>query len=162
MPTKKILVPTDFSDAAVQALDHAVELARSMKAELVLLFVVEPVYYAAPADLYGASASLGAVLDEQRRAGREQLARLTARLQRRKLKVRAILATGIPHDVIVEMARKVRASMIVMATHGRTGLSHLLLGSVTERVVRTAECPVLTLRVAKSGGARKSRRIARR
>jgi len=154
MAVKKILVPTDFSSAADQALDYAVELARPSKAQLIALFVVEPVY-AMPGDLYGASATYATLLEEQIAIGRRQLAGLAERLRRRQVPVRALLETGIPWETIVETARSSRADMIVMATHGRTGLAHFFLGSVTEKVVRSAACPVLTMRVG--DGAKKRR-----
>ena len=160
MAIKRILVPVDFSDGALQALDYAAGLARPSGAELVVLFVVEPVYYATPADMYGASTNLSMLLEEQQRIGREQLARLARRLEKRKLKSRTVLETGVPYQVITDTASKQKADLIVMATHGRTGLSHLLMGSVAERVVRTAVCPVLTVRGYDKSAARPSRRAA--
>jgi universal stress protein A len=158
MPIRRILVPTDFSPGAAQALDYAVDLARSFGAELVLLFVVEPVYYASPADLYGASANLSMLLDEQRRVGREQLDRFLAETRKRRVRCRGVVETGAPYETITGAAEKVAADLIVMATHGRTGLSHLLLGSVTEKVVRSSACPVLTLRRYDRPAAGKSAR----
>jgi nucleotide-binding universal stress UspA family protein len=146
MAIRRILVPTDFSDAAQNGLDYAVGLAKAFAAEVFLLFVVEPVYYATPADLYGASANLSMLLEEQKRIAREQIARLGRQIKRREVRFRSSIETGVPYEVITETARKQRCDLIVMATHGRTGLSHLLLGSVAEKVVRTATCPVLTVR----------------
>jgi nucleotide-binding universal stress UspA family protein len=149
---KRILVPVDFSKTSLEALDYAIEFGKPFKAEFVVLFVVEPVYYATPADLYGPSANLGMLLDEQRRLGREQLARLGADLAKRKVNARALLQTGTPYEVIVNAAKRLKADLIVMATHGRTGFSHMLMGSVAEKVVRTAACPVITVRGAKARG----------
>ena len=146
MPLKRILVPVDFSDASLGALDYAVELAQTAGSELTVLFVVEPVYYATPADLYGASANLSMLLEEQQRIGREQLESLGRQLKRRKVKFRTQLESGIPYQVIVERAEKLKADLIVMPSHGRTGLKRILIGSVAERVVRLAHCPVLVLR----------------
>lgn len=156
MVLKRILVPTDFSPSADRALDHAIDLARPTKAQIIVLHVAEPVY-AATADLYGASAAIATLLDEQIKTGRARLAQLAERLRRRRLRARTLLETGSPYQVIVDVARDVGADMVVMATHGRTGFAHLLLGSVTEKVVRTAACPVLTLRVAGGGRTRRSR-----
>lgn len=156
MAIKKILFPTDFSERAQQALKYTVELARPVRAEVIVLFVVEPVYYATPADLYGAAVNLSVLLEEQQRIGREQLTRVTDRLKKQGLRARFLLETGAPHQVIVDTAARIKANLIVMATHGRTGLAHLLLGSVTEKVVRAAACPVLTVRgrerAARGGG----------
>lgn len=146
MIIKRILVPVDFSPRSLQALDYAIDFAKPFAAELIVLFVVEPVVYATPADLYGASADLGMVLKEQERGARDQLARLQARVQRRCSKLRTVMQTGTPSQAISYTAKQQKADLIVMATHGRTGLSHLLLGSVAERVVRTSACPVLTVR----------------
>ncbi len=153
---KRILVPIDFSDTSLQALDYAIEFGKPFKAEIVVLFVVEPVYYATPADLYGPSANLGMLLDEQRRIGREQLARLGEDLKKRKVDARTVLQTGTPYDVIVNAAKKLKADIIVMATHGRTGFSHMLMGSVAEKVVRTAACPVITVRGSKVRGRKRA------
>ena len=96
------------------------------------------------------------MLEEQLKIGRARLAKLAERLRRRRIAARTLLESGVPYQVIVDTARRARADMIIMATHGRTGFAHLLLGSVTEKVVRTATCPVLTLRVG--SGARTGRR----
>lgn len=145
MLIERILVPVDFSEVSLQALDYACELGAPFGAALVVLYVVEPIYYATPADLYGPSANLGMLLEEQQRSAREQLAALEKSLQNRGVKVLTTLETGTPYQKIVEEADRRNADLIVMATHGRTGLSHLLLGSVAERVVRSARCAVLTV-----------------
>ena len=142
----RVLVPVDFSKESIQALEYAVELTRPFRAELLVLFVLEPMSYATPADLYGPSANLSMLQEEQRRVATEQLKRLAARWKRRGVAVRTLLEAGTPHEVITDLARRRRVDLIVMATHGRTGVSHLLLGSVAERVIRTATCPVLTVR----------------
>lgn len=148
MTLKRILVPVDFSDTSLQALDYAIEFGKPFKAEFIVVFVVEPVYYATPADLYGPVAGLNVLIDEQRRIGREQLTRLAADLKKRRIVARTILQTGTAYQIIVDTAKRLKADLIVMATHGRSGLSHVLLGSVAERVVRSAACPVLTVRGA--------------
>lgn len=157
MTIKTILVPVDFSDGALQALDYAIDLARPWRASLIVLFVVEPVYYATPADLYGASANLSMLLEEQKRIGGEQLDRLGHRLKRRGVKFRALLDTGAPYQIITQTAEKLKVDLITMATHGRTGLSHLLMGSVAEKVVRSSSCPVLTVRGSRASRRRSSR-----
>jgi nucleotide-binding universal stress UspA family protein len=145
MTVRKVLVPVDFSAGSQAALDYAVDLFGA-GAQIVVLHVVEPLYYATPADLYASSANLSALLDEQQRVAKEQLARLAQRLTKRRLRVKAVLQTGLPYQTILDAADELKVDLIVMATHGRTGLSHLLLGSVAERVVRSARCPVLTVR----------------
>jgi nucleotide-binding universal stress UspA family protein len=143
---RRVLVPVDFSSGAQQALDYAADLLAKDGAQIVMLHVVEPLYYATPADLYGAPANLNALLDEQRRAAEGQLTKLAQRLLKRRVRVKAMLQTGVAYQAILAAADELKVDLIVMATHGRTGLSHLLLGSVAEKVVRAARCPVLTVR----------------
>jgi nucleotide-binding universal stress UspA family protein len=158
MKLSRILVPTDLSPASLSGLDYAVELARPFNAEVVLLYVVEPIVYATPTDLYGATADLGSVLQEQERSGRAQLKKIQERYGKKVPKLRALQQTGTPYVAITNAAKKLKADLIVMSTHGRTGLSHLFLGSVAEKIVRTATCPVLTVRA----GARRAKARARR
>jgi nucleotide-binding universal stress UspA family protein len=146
MKLKRILVPTDLSPASFVGLDYAAELARAFKAEIVLLHVVEPIVYATPTDLYAATADLGSVLQEQERSGRAQLQKIQQRYGKKIAKMRAVQQTGTPYVAITSVAKKLKADLIVMSTHGRTGLSHLFLGSVEEKIVRTSACPVLTVR----------------
>ncbi|HVN85310.1 MAG TPA: universal stress protein [Candidatus Binatia bacterium] len=146
---KRILVPVDFSQTSLQALDYAIEFGKPFKPEIVVVFVVEPIYFTAPTDLYAPAANVGMLIEEQRRIGREQLAGLAADLKKRRVNARTILQTGTAHQVITDTAKRLKADLIIMATHGRTGLSHAFLGSVAERVVRHAQCPVLTVRGTK-------------
>jgi nucleotide-binding universal stress UspA family protein len=142
---KRILVPVDFSAPSLRALDHAVGLGRALRARLVLLHAVEPVYYSVAGDRYGIGMDLGNVYQEVERSARAQLARLAGEVRARRAMVRALLASGTAHQVIIDTAKSSKADLIIMSTHGRTGLSHVLMGSVAERVVRTATCPVLTV-----------------
>jgi len=149
--TKKrqtILVPTDFSVASKGALEYAIDLARRLRAKLVVSFVVDTAAIMLPAADGYAGASAATLLSEMQRFGRVQMAKLAGQLRRRRLDVETILGCGRPDVQIIEMAKKRNADLIVMGTEGRTGLSHFLLGSVTERVVRLAPCPVLTVRAA--------------
>lgn len=142
MYIKRILVPIDFSAGSLEAVDYAVQLARRFAAELVILHVVEPVYAAEP---NVASTDLTTLLDEQQRTAAEQLERIRVSVERHGQRGRTLVECGVPARVIVEVARRTAADLIVIATHGRTGLSHMLIGSVAERVVRLAGCPVLTV-----------------
>jgi universal stress protein A len=159
MRIRRILIPVDFSSTSLAALDYAAAFGKPFKAELVALHVVEPIYYAAPdftGSLPGATAEL---LDEQRRAARTQLLRLERRYAKRRIALRALLQTGAPHQAIADTAQQAKCDLIVMSTHGHSGLAHLLMGSVAERVVRAATCPVLTIR-PRAGAPR--RRAAKR
>jgi universal stress protein A len=143
MRIRRILVPTDLSPTSRAAVRSAGELARQFGAEVWLLFVAEP--YAAPGDLY-ASPALVQLFEESRALARRRLATVEASLRRSRIRCRGLVAVGSPAPTIVETAATKRADLIVMATHGSTGLTHFFLGSVAERVVRTAGCPVLTIR----------------
>ena len=157
MRVKRILVPTDLSEAAKPALKLAAELGRTFGAELVLLFVVEPFYTSG--DILSAGA-LAAVLDKLREKARTTaLARRVTWLAKRGVRAHGSIREGQPAEVIVEQARKYPADLIVIGTHGRTGLSHAYLGSVAERVVRASQCPVLTVR---SSGKQAGREVARK
>ena len=123
-----------------------------------MLFAVEPIYSITAGDLYTPSAELSALMQEQRRQGKEQLAKIEARLKPRYDKLRTLLADGLAYQLIVSTAEKLKSDVIIMATHGRTGLSHLFMGSVAEKVVRTAGCPVLTIRVPKGRKSKRTRR----
>jgi nucleotide-binding universal stress UspA family protein len=156
MAIKKVLVPIDFSDGSLLALDYAIDLARSIRAELTILFVVEPASSGVGGGLYSAT-DRSILIEEQQRIGSEQLSLLSRRLGKRAIRFRTVVETGTPYRVIGEVAERLRADLIVMATHGRGGLSHLLLGSVTEKVIRTAPCPVLTMRARDATHATRTR-----
>ena len=146
MAIKRILVPIDFSKDSLDALTYATEFAAPFGAELALLHVVEPIYYATPTDMYTANVNTATLIEEQRRAAEQQLARIVAGLEKKGRRVRAAVKTGAASKVIGDSAKKDRADLIIMATHGRTGLAHMFMGSVAEKVVRSAACPVLTVR----------------
>lgn len=145
MSWKRILVPTDFSAASLAALKYVAKIADPKTAEVILLNVIEPIVYAQSAYGY-AVGDLGAVLQEQERAAQVQLEGLGRRWRKRLPKLRTVRLTGSPATSVIAAATKLKADVIVVATHGRTGLPHLFLGSVAERIVRTARCPVLTVR----------------
>ncbi len=150
MPTfKKILAPTDFSDDSSLAFSYAEELARRFSAEMVVLHVDQslvPVMVSPDESLGLGSDSLTRIAEEQRLAAQRELDKLVNRLRDGGLKARSLLRVGSPFVEIVRTAQSEKADLIVMGTHGRTGLAHALMGSVAERVVQKAPCPVLTIR----------------
>lgn len=163
MVIKNILVPLDFSDPSMRALDYATELAKPFGATLTVLHVLEPIAYASPADLYaGVAAQLGDLITEQRRSARERMAELQAKMAKRGFELRTVIREGIAHQEIVETAARLKSDLILLTTHGRTGLSHLLMGSVAERVVRAAPCAVLSLRGPVLRKVQRKKRIAAR
>lgn len=143
MPTnlfRRILVPHDFSPQATAALRVAAQLAKQHQGRLTVLHVVVPFYL--PADVPFGMAAPGDLIPEQRRH-LERLVAKTVGSDGPPVTVR--IAIGDASQRIIDAAR--RADSIVMATSGRTGLAHLLIGSVAEKVVRHATVPVLTLPV---------------
>ncbi|GBD25324.1 Putative universal stress protein [bacterium HR30] len=149
MQLKKVLVPVDFSKDSLRAAEYARSFSKPFDAQLLLLHVIEPIYYASPADMYAASPNLALLIEEQRKAAQAHLQQLADKLSREGAKVQTLLKSGSPAQVIADTAKRVKADLIIMATHGRTGLAHVLLGSVAERVIRLAPCPVLTVRRAR-------------
>jgi universal stress protein A len=138
MRIKRILVPVDFSRDSLDALSAARDLAKQFGAELLILYVIEPIHFMTVAEVY----------EEQRRSSDVELTRIGADLRAAGQRFRILIKAGVPAHVIVDTARRSGAGMIVMGTHGRTGLAHMLIGSVAEKVVRTAGCPVLITRRA--------------
>lgn len=143
---RKVLCPIDFSEPSAEALHFAVALARRFDATLTLVNVYAVPGYALPegAVLLGPKV-MADVLAETERGLREWKAR-AERLGARR--VDTLAAQGAADAEIVRVAREGAYDLIVMGTHGRTGLKHVLLGSVAEKVVRRAPCPVLTVRPA--------------
>jgi nucleotide-binding universal stress UspA family protein len=140
---KSILVPLDFSSPSKKALDYAVAFARQFKAKLTLLHVVEPV---ATPDFAG-SFPLAIDDDKQMAAAKDELERVikAARVPRGSVE-KILVRFGRSFHEIADAARTRKVDLIVISTHGYTGLKHALLGSTTERVVRHAPCPVLVVR----------------
>jgi nucleotide-binding universal stress UspA family protein len=144
MEIRQILAPTDFSEYSKQAVAYAYELAQTFGAKLLLLHVVElPVY---PVEVFLPSTEGTTLFDDLERQAQLDLAQLLPKTQDGTGEVRCQAVAGTPYYKIIEVAGAEKVDLIVMATHGRTGLCHLVMGSVAERVVRTAPCPVLTIR----------------
>jgi nucleotide-binding universal stress UspA family protein len=144
----KILAATDFSDDSDHALEYAEELARRFSAEIVVMHVDQPLSPVMVSEL-SPGLDVGAmnrIAEEQRLLALKELDRITAQLRDAGLKSRSLLKVGAPFLEIINAAYADGADLIVLGTHGRTGLAHVLMGSVAERVVRKAHCPVLTIR----------------
>ncbi|MBM4133513.1 MAG: universal stress protein [Nitrospira sp.] len=146
---RRLLVPVDFSDYSLEALEYAAQLAKQCGAALTLLHVMEPV-------AYGLDFTLALGEDAQAtRAGLEaRLADLAAPLLAQGLAVEQHVRGGTPIDSILGWTSHQACDLIVMGTHGRRGLSHLASGSVAEAVLRRAPCPVLTVKSPKFGPGR--------
>jgi len=142
---KKILHATDFSKASTRALQEAIKLAQDHNAQLLAVHVIEPTPYVAGGEFGGAE--IYTKLEEMAtRNAESSMSKLMERLKKLKVKAESLLLRGSPHEQIVKAAKRKKADMIVIGTHGRTGLSKLFMGSVAGRVVSLSTCPVMTVR----------------
>ena len=144
---KRILVPTDFSDNSIPAVRYAAELAEKFGADLVLLHVVQDLALVLP-DAVMPTPVAAPDLDEMIAAAKSGIANVVARLDLGRLNPKSEVRVGTPATEIVAAAEDLKADLLCVSTHGRTGLAHLLLGSVAEKIVRhaPASCPVLVVR----------------
>lgn len=158
---KKILAPTDLSKLSLTGLRYAFSLAQSFGAEVTVYHVInrdEIMQFSEQLKRFGNPVAIGRhtenLLDESQDALshflRDNLGDLLPLVE-----VRTKVEMGLPYKNIVERAREDGADMIVMSTHGRTGFSHVLLGSVTEKVVRTAPCPVVSIHPSETANTEK-------
>jgi len=141
----RILAATDFSAASAPAVEQAVRIARSEGAELTLVHVYEPPG-AASFGSYVASPGLYDEIEHALRAGAEKsLAPLVEAARKEGVPTSGLVLRGIAHSGITEAAAKIRADLIVIGTHGRSGFFRFLLGSVAQKVIAAAPCPVMTV-----------------
>ena len=143
MTVHHILVPMDFSAYAEQALDYAIALAQKLQARLTLLHVIQPPLVA--------SADMGvwpspAFLDELEATIAGDMEGYLARVTAAGLEGEIAVVHGVPFQQILDIAKARQVDLIILGTHGRTGLAHVLLGSVAEKVARLAPCPVMIAR----------------
>jgi nucleotide-binding universal stress UspA family protein len=143
----RVLHPTDFSKASGPAFARAVAEARQNRSELLLINVMAPVI---PIGAGGEGYISPSAYDEMERSARawaqKQMDRLLAKAKAARVRVRGMLMSGVAHEQIVRAAKRQKAGVIIMGTHGRTGVARFFLGSVAARVAATAPCPVLTVR----------------
>ncbi|WP_336022571.1 universal stress protein [Halobellus salinisoli] len=135
-----ILVPTDGSVASEGAVGHAIELAKQYDATLHALYVVDTGAYSAM------EVGSDIVVEALREEGEQAVARVAKEAEAAGIAVETAVETGIAHRSIVEYVETEGIDLVVMGTHGRTGVGRFLLGSVAEKVVRTADAPVMTVR----------------
>lgn len=138
---ERILFPTDFSECAQHALMYALSIATEYRAQLIALHVVPQLNL--PPEM---ESSAGALYDEMERIARAKIAKLVPKRFLEKIKVQNIIVRGVPFLEIIKEAKKRNADLIIIATHGRTGLQHAVFGSTTEKVARKAPCPILIVR----------------
>ena len=143
---RRILFPTDLSDFSFAAWPHALALAEQSGAELHAVVVLEEPYALAPYEQYGVL--LQALKDVKPRVEQRLIERTKDRPAALRLRT-AVLEAASPTHALLEYARDQQVDLVVMATHGRSGLTHLLLGSVAEKLVRASPVPVLVVRPPK-------------
>jgi nucleotide-binding universal stress UspA family protein len=141
----RILVPTDFSEPSEAALDYAVAMATRFGASLHLIHVIDDDRMVTGMDGVAGFVPEAPNVEGATRVAEARLAGVLSSADRARFYTTSLVLHGSPPRTIAETALDMRADLIVMGTHGRTGLTHVLLGSVAERVVRNAPCPVLTV-----------------
>jgi nucleotide-binding universal stress UspA family protein len=144
---KKILCPVDFSDASTAALETAADLAHKLTAELIVFHVVVPTLTPVPG-IEPEPVDIKWLNDAQAKTADKELQQLVESVSKREISVRPLRAAGEIVTSILRAAADEAADLIVMSTHGWTGWHRLLLGSVTEKIVRQAECPVMSIHPA--------------
>jgi nucleotide-binding universal stress UspA family protein len=141
----KILCPTDFSEPSYVGLKTANDLAAHFSAELILVHVVTPIHYSASTPAGGLGFNPASYVEEIVKASNKSLSEVAENRISPDLPVRTTLLKGNAADQIVNLAQYENVDMIVIATHGWTGWRRFISGSVTERVVRQAGCPVFSV-----------------
>jgi nucleotide-binding universal stress UspA family protein len=153
MKLTRILAPTDFSKHSGFAMEWAAYMAQCMKADLVLLHVISEEEGKIMEEVIGEGAVVQIpkgirqnVVEERQKKMKEQYEMVVSREIKAALKVEQMIRIGVPFLEVVRTAKERDVDLIVLGTHGRTGLSHVLIGSVAEKVVHHAHCPVLTIK----------------
>lgn len=148
LPIKSILAPTDFSRTSLSVMRQAVELAGHFGAELIVNHVVPPIPALPPDPHY--NFEIPAYQEALHESSEKRLKEVVDEQVGDRVPHRLLVTYGDPAREIVRIAAEEKADMIVIGTHGLTGWQHLVFGSVAEKVVRTARCPVLSIRVRES------------
>ena len=142
---RRVLHPSDFSTASRPAFAKALETAKSNRAELLVVHVMTPMLPIA-GDGYISPAAYEKITASSKAWATRKLDGLIEKAKAAGVRVRGLLLDGVPHEEIVRAAKSKKADLLVMGTHGRTGVARFFLGSVAGRVVAGAPCPVLTVR----------------
>ncbi len=151
---KKILCPTDFSQPSLEALKAAADLAQHFGGELWVMHVILPIPPPTPVadSTFGLSLNLPLYQQELAASSEKALKDLMEQRLPQGLTAHAVLASGDPAQEIIRTAEDQQVDLIVIATHGHTGWGHFIFGSVAEKVVRLAPCPVLTIKAHQPEG----------
>ncbi len=144
---QRILMATDFSAYSKEALEYAVHLVKRLGGSLYLLHVFESRYFSPGEVMLGVlSEDIHQWVKQIKEEESKKLNTVTDEVRQQVTEVHAIFKTGMPFLEIIKTAEEIHADLIVVGAHGRTGMAHVLMGSVAERVVRKASCPVLTVK----------------
>jgi len=143
--SRRIVHPSDFSKASGAAFKKAVEMAKAQRAELMLVHVVSPVF-PMTGDGYISPKMYEEIVSTSRSWAQKQLDKLAAKAKQTGVRAKGFVLEGAAHEQIVRFGKSKHADLMVLGTHGRSGLAKLFLGSVASRVVTAATCPVLTVR----------------
>jgi nucleotide-binding universal stress UspA family protein len=144
--TRRLLHPSDFSRASGAAFKKAIEMAKAGRAELMVVHVVSPVLPMAAGDGYVSPKMYEEITASTRAWAQKQLDKLLAKAKQAGVRAKGFVLEGSAHEQIARFARSKHADLLVMGTHGRSGLAKLFVGSVAGRVVAAAPCPVLTVK----------------
>ncbi len=142
---RRILHPSDFSPASQAAFRKAVELAKQSHAELLVLHVLDPIVFVV-GEGYVSPRTYDSIVASTRASAKRHIDRHVARARAAGVRAGGMLMEGLAHAQILRAAKSKRVDLIVMGTHGRSGLARFFIGSVAARVVSSARCPVLTVR----------------
>ena len=146
MQIMTILFPTDFSQGARAAMDYALSLARDYQAKLILLYVIQDISIA---EWYiPSSLSAADLVEDMQKSATAEMEKWGAEAAARVSSIERLVVRGVPFVEIIRTAKEKNADLIVIGTHGRTGIDHMLFGSTAEKVVRKSPGPVLTVRMA--------------
>jgi len=143
--TRRIVHPSDFSKASGAAFKKAVEMAKAQRAELIIVHVVNPIIPVA-GDGFISPKTYEDIAASTRDSAQKQLDKLVAKAKQAGVRAKSFVLEGAAYEQIVRFGKSKHADLMVLGTHGRSGLAKLFLGSVASRVVTAATCPVLTVR----------------
>ncbi|HMK50021.1 MAG TPA: universal stress protein [Thermodesulfovibrionales bacterium] len=147
MEIKSIIFPTDFSEGSAQALKYAVDFTQKYGAKLYVLHVIYDV--AKASGWYVPHVSMDALYKDIQEGAKKELDNFGVKELEGIKNIERIVETGVPYQEIMSFATKIKADLIIIGTHGRTGIDRILFGSTAAQVVRNAPCPVLTVRIPK-------------
>jgi len=143
--TRRIVHASDFSKASGAAFKKAVEMAKAQRAELMIVHVVNPIFPVA-GEGYISPKTYEEIAASTRGSAQKQLDKLVAKAKQAGVRAKSFVLEGAAYEQIVRFGKSKHADLMVLGTHGRSGLAKLFLGSVASRVVTAATCPVLTVR----------------